>query len=534
MNNKKKRIAAMAAALLVGAVLPMAAKSAPMPAMTDEAYVVPRVAATTPTQDESLLIEEKNGRWLVSDKALQDYGIYRANDKKGTYKMQLPEVHGTSPWKNRTVSLVLPKETVGKERLINIRYIRKPLGIPYQLEGDWKYLVRPAKATRTMPVLRRSTETEPAAGSRAKQGAMGMVLFWDPVMNEKSDIQAIDTKRPIMSPGAFRLSKDGVIVRHEDMTLLAAAYRDKGYAMWPLVDNQFDPKVTHTIVTNESLQQTLIKELIGYALLYDFKGYNLDFENVNYADKDMLTAFVQKISDACHAYGLQVSMDVTLISDSLNWSQVYDRPALAKSLDYMMIMAYDQYGRTSPVAGPCASYPWVQRGIEAMVTQVPADKLILGMPLYMRLWYESMDGKELPKDIADWPKVVADKDKSAPSGTAATAAVTAADTATAGAKAISTKTAKKPTLLVRTLTMADSEAIMERYKDYVVWNDELKLYYLELPLVTGTVKIWFEDETSLVEKTKLISTYHLGGASFWRKGFEPMHFWQGFAKHELT
>ena len=92
----------------------------------------------------------------------------------------------------------------------------------------------------------------------------------------------------------------------------------------------------------------------------------------------------------------------------------------------------------------------------------------------------------------------------------------------------------KGKLFVRTLTMADSEDILKAYKDYVVWNDDLQLYYLELPLTTGTVKIWFEDEKSLKAKAGLVQTYGLGGAAFWRKGFEPAHFWQRFAKHELT
>lgn len=92
----------------------------------------------------------------------------------------------------------------------------------------------------------------------------------------------------------------------------------------------------------------------------------------------------------------------------------------------------------------------------------------------------------------------------------------------------------KSKLFVRTLTMADSEDILKAYKDYVVWNDDLQLYYLELPLTTGTVKIWFEDEKSLKAKAGLVQAYGLGGAAFWRKGFEPLHFWQRFAKHELT
>ena len=351
--------------------------------------------------------------------------------------------------------------------------------------------------------------------------------------------------------------------------------------MWPLVDNNFDPKVTHEILSDSRLQDTMVRQLIGYAILYDFKGYNIDFENINYSDKDKLTAFVRKISDAAHAYGLKLSMDVTPPSDSPNWSMVYDRAALAPHLDYLMIMAYDQVGRTSPVAGPVATYPWVERAVQNTLKLAPADKIVLGMPLYMRLWYESNDGRDLPQDISDWPAVVGEPPVKAAKAdvrkdedqakvnepmqveietAAKEAARQAAENkqgvivpidfdgntykraavqpakkaAKPAASAPQTAAGGKAKLFVRTLTMADSEAVLKAYKNYVVWKPDLSLYYLELPLKTGTVKIWIEDEKSLKAKAELIQTYGLKGAAFWRKGFEPTHFWQGFAKHELT
>ena len=64
-------------------------------------------------------------------------------------------------------------------------------------------------------------------------------------------------------------------------------------------------------------------------------------------------------------------------------------------------MAYDQVGRTSPVAGPVATYPWVERAVQNTLKLAPADKIVLGMPLYMRLWYESKDGRDLPQNISE-------------------------------------------------------------------------------------------------------------------------------------
>jgi hypothetical protein len=478
---------------------------------SDPAFVVPKVANPIPAEEiKDLQIVEDQGRWLVSDKALEQYGVYTADDKKGTYWFRLPAANdGSTLWANEQVPLMLPGQAVKGGRTINIRYVRRPLGISYVLGEEKNELLPPSKATRTAPLLQ--VLDEPVVSSKEGHGTsakVGLSLFWDPLMDEKADFQPVNTKKAVMSPCAFRLSTKGVELRNPDFAMLAGAYHEKGYAMWPLVDNNFNPTETHAFLSNAKLQDEMVKELVGYALLYQFKGYNLDFENVNYSDKDKLTAFVKKMSQAFHAYGLTVSMDVTPPSDSPNWSLVYDRANLAPWLDHMMIMAYDQTGRTSPVAGPVASYPWVEKAVQNTLQVVPAEKLILGMPLYMRIWYESENGRDLPKKLAEWPAV-------------------SATPAAAKAKG-------QTKLFVRTLTMADSEAIVKKYKAHVTWNKTLQLYYMDLPLVTGHVKIWFEDEQSLKEKVQLIPTYHLGGASFWRKGFETKEFWQRFAKHELT
>lgn len=479
----------------------------------DPAFVVPKVANPIPAEKiKDLQIVEDQGRWLVSDKALEQYGVYTADDTKGTYWFRLPAANdGSILWDNPQVPLVLPGQSVKDGRTINIRYVRRPIGISYVLGKEQNELLPPPKTTRTAPLLQNLDEPVTMSDKGRNDSAkVGLALFWDPLMINTDDFQPVKTNIAVMSPCAFRLSTQGVELRNPDFAMLASTYHDKGYAMWPLVDNNFNPAETHAFLNDAKLQEEMIKELVGYALLYQFKGYNLDFENVNYSDKNQLTAFVKKISQALHAYGLMVSMDVTPLSDSPNWSLVYDRVNLAPSLDYMMLMAYDQTGRTSTVAGPVASYPWVEKAVQNTLQIVPAEKIILGIPLYMRIWYESENGKDLPKNMTDWPAVLA----------------------TPSTQITVPKGKKK--LFVRTLTMADSEAILKKYKTHITWDKELNLYYMDLPLVTGHVKIWFEDEQSLKKKVQLISKYHLGGASFWRKGFETKEFWQKFAKHELT
>lgn len=512
---------------------------------------IPRAAIPAAAEyPASMAVQETEGRWLVSEDALQEYGLYSADSKKGTYWLRLPPAKdGSVLWKDMQAVLHLPARQSEGKTSVNIRHIYRTLGLPLTWEGEKLELLRPVSPTRIAPTLRPLADKDkPAADikgaekkkkdkkSRKKQGQeqkMGLVLFWDPLMQGDETLPPLETAQPVMSPCAFRLTNTGVDLRHDDFAMLAEAYASKGYAMWPLIDNNFDPALTHAVLSDAELQDKIIKELIGYGLLYDFKGYNIDFENINYADKDKLTAFVARLSRACRAYGLKLSMDVTPISNSMNWSRVYDRAALAPHLDYLMIMAYDQFGRTSSVAGPVASYPWVEQAVQNVTAIVPAEKVVLGMPLYMRLWYETTEEKDLPLDINEWPPIAGVKGAAA-QGTAAGGPPSARQNEVENKAAAGKGKPKKPVLLVRTLPMSASGLLLEKYADYITWNDELRLYYMDLPLTTGRVQVWFEDEKSLTEKAKLITKYNLGGASFWRKGFEAPHFWQSFAPQELT
>ena len=75
-----------------------------------------------------------------------------------------------------------------------------------------------------------------------------------------------------------------------------------------------------------------------------------------------------------------------LLSHPVSTGRRYTIGALAESVDYVMVMAYDEHWGTSPVAGSVSSLPWVERGLQGILQEVPADKLLLGIPFYTRLW----------------------------------------------------------------------------------------------------------------------------------------------------
>ena len=309
---------------------------------------------------------------------------------------------------------------------------------------------------------------------------------FDPLTTEANPSLMHEGGTNIMSPSWFVLQSNGLKDSPRISTDYVRTYRDKGYQVWPLVTNQFDPSFTASILgqSGSGLWATYAQQLVQYALAYGFEGYNFDFENIHESHRDQLSHFVAYLSDYLHQYGIYTSIDVTGYSTSEYWSRVYDRPALSKSVDYVVHMAYDEVGHSSPTAGPVASYPWVRKQTEQMLGEVPANKLVLGIPFYTRIWTESY-GRAQSK----------------------------------------------------TLTIADSRNYLKAFEDNVVWNDQLRGYTLtipsqglvkkdpRIPLIlnhqSGTVqKIWFEDNKSLEEKLALVNELQLAGFAAWRKGFE--------------
>lgn len=153
----------------------------------------------------------------------------------------------------------------------------------------------------------------------------------------------------------------------------------------------------------------MIEGMIQQAKLYGFTGFQFDFENIAWTDRDALTLLTRQTAEALHRQGLKLSMAVVPNAPGYAgrgpfgkwmweyWRGAYDLKALGQALDLVCLMTYDQHTRwTTP--GPVAGMPWVMDNLQYALKQVPKEKLSLGIALYGYHWFTGdpvgEDGKE--------------------------------------------------------------------------------------------------------------------------------------------
>ena len=290
----------------------------------------------------------------------------------------------------------------------------------------------------------------------------------------------------VVSPAFFHLNTNGELT--ENVGQAGVAYiewaHSNGYKVWPMVQNAGTGmlNVTSEIMNDYNKRQNLINKIVDYCVKYKLDGINVDFENMKQEDKNMYSRFIIELTPRLKDMGVVVSVDVTAPDGSETWSLCFDRNVIGDVADYIIFMAYDQYGTSSNKSGTTAGYDWVSVSLNKFLKteEIKSDKIILAIPLYTRLWTEDSSGNVVKQSTVTLKNID---------------------------KVIPNNTQKQ-------------------------WDDNLKQYYVEYKEGSYTKKMWIEDENSLKEKISLIKNNNLAGVASWEKGMETDNFWT-FLKESL-
>ena len=329
-------------------------------------------------------------------------------------------------------------------------------------------------------VTTRSDFTEPVY--KTNQLGTTVSVIWQQVGyrsdNDRLEELLADAKGiNVISPTwLFLGGADGKIVSMADASYVERAHA-LGLKVWVLLNNMNYEIYQDELCSNFDVttnRRHLISGIMDTLQACGADGINIDIESLPAAGGRGFLQFIRELSVACHQLGLTLSVDNYVPSP---WTQYYNRTEQAVFADYVVVMGYDEHYAGSD-AGSTASLPFVVKGVEETLEQVPARQIIWGVPLFTRLWKGSGDS-----------------------------------------------------LSSVSLRMGEIPSYIEKYQLDPVWNLDLGQYYTEFKIDGDAVRIWIEDVESMALRLDTITPYGLAGIAAWRLGMESREVWAVFEEY---
>lgn len=212
------------------------------------------------------------------------------------------------------------------------------------------------------------------------------------------------------------------------------------------------------------LRNKIIDGLIKASPTYD--GLQVDWEHVLPEDKKNFEDFLKTLKSKLNGKMLSVAIPArvkTLEKDAYCYAD------LAKIADRIIIMAYDQHWSTSE-PGPVAGTDWCEKIALYAKSQIPDEKLVMGLSFYARAWRD---------------------DKT-------------------GGKAYTYPTLQK--------VMGENKIKNHKRDDFSIPSFEIEKKL--------KITVWYDDAASLLVRTKMYADSGIDKISFWRIGQEDKNYWQ--------
>ena len=281
----------------------------------------------------------------------------------------------------------------------------------------------------------------------------------------------------VVSPTWFTLKGNEGEFESRASSLYVEEAHKAGLQVWALVDNLDESVTLGTLLERTSVRQKLIDGLMEEAEKCGCDGINLDFELLRKDAVDQYLEFVREMYAACREKNLILSVDVPNFA-SYNWH--YTREELAVFCDYIINMGYDEH-TSGDSAGSTASIGFFREGLEETLEEVPAEKLVGGVPFYTRVWRVS------------------------------------------GGKTTS-----------EAMTMKGAAEWVKKNQVELVWDEDLGQYFgAKGDGEGGERRIWMEEARSMELKVSALREYGTAGIACWRLGQETEDIWEvigGFLK----
>ena len=274
-----------------------------------------------------------------------------------------------------------------------------------------------------------------------------------------------------LTPFTYGITADGSLLPLDDGALLTAAGQRGAAALLHLSslteNGGFSSERALALLESPEMQEGLIRELEALLRQKGYSGLDVDFEFIPARARTLYADFIHRLRDTLGALGWHVTVALapkTRADQPGLLYEAHDYALLGEAADSVLLMTYE-WGYTYGPPMAVAPLPQVRAVLDYAVSEIPRDKIFLGVPLYGY----------------DWPLPY-----------------------------------------VRGETRADSlspqyalELALERRAEILYDETARSPYYFYTDRGGRRHVVWFEDARSIDAKLRLVAEYGLRGVGYW-------------------
>ncbi len=269
---------------------------------------------------------------------------------------------------------------------------------------------------------------------------------------------------------SYEVLPDGGIVNiASDQPIIDLAREQKVAPMMVITNLEensgFSSELGSAILNNPQARQNLINNVINKIQQKNYFGVDIDFEYLYPTDREAYNNFVQEMVNALHPLGYIVTTALAPKTSADQQGILYeahDYNFHGRTADHVILMTYE-WGYTYGPPMAVAPANQVKKVLEYAVTEIPSNKILMGMPNYGYDWaLPFVEG----------------------SAAASISNVGAVDLA-------------------------------RKVGSFIKFDELQKAPYFNYYSGENEHVVWFEDANSTYARLKFVSDFNLGGVSYW-------------------
>ena len=278
------------------------------------------------------------------------------------------------------------------------------------------------------------------------------------------------------------VNSDGTLNDLDDSRLISAAKNSDVKPIMVITNTVegggFRSEITNSVLNSDEIRQTLINNIVSTARSKGYGGVDVDFEYIYPDDREKYNEFLELLGTALNRYNLTLS---TAIAPKIRADQqgtlyeAHDYKFHGSVVDRTIIMTYEWgYLYGPPMA--VAPINEVRRVLSYAVTEIPPQKILMGVPNYGYDW-------TLPYESGRPARILS---------------------------------------INRAISLASEVGAEIRF------NETSQAPFFEYSQNGTRHIVWFENPRSLMTKAELVPDFNLKGLSIWTVNQFYMQMWRVF------